>query len=125
MPVFSAVILLLAGAVNLYFEIKKRRRCSVPAVAVVVEIKRDRGRGGGDVCMPVLAYTASGKSVRGTVGVVRAKQIDRYKTGKTVEILYNPEKPEDFRIAGKNGVLILSVLLLALGIGGLAALIAF
>ena len=42
-----------------------------------------------------------------------------YKIGDKVDILYNPEKPAECRIAGRNGVLILSVVLLVLGIAGL------
>ena len=120
MPVFSAVILLLAGAVNLYYEWRKRRRCSVPADAVITEIKRNQ-----NVFVPVLAYKAGGKPVRADMGIVRAKRLGRYGIGRQVKILCNPDKPEEFRIAGKNGVLILSVLLLAAGIGGLVTIFLF
>ena len=117
MAFFSAAVLLLAGAFNLYFEIRKRRRCSVPAKAAVVEIRRSR-TGGGTACIPVLEYSVLGKAVRGNLGVVRPKKIDRYKPGTPVPILYDPEKPEDFRIAGKNGVLLFSVVLILWGIVG-------
>ena len=120
MPVFSAVILLAAGAVNLYFEWRKRRLCSLPADAVIAEIKRNQ-----NVCGPVLSYRAGGKPVRADMGVVRNKRADRYRIGQQVKILCNPDKPEEFRIAGKNGVLILSVLLLAAGIGGLVTIFLF
>lgn len=69
--------------------------------------------------IPILEYKAQGKTVRGNAGIVRKKEANRYQTGKAIEILYSPDKPEDFRIAEKNGVLILSIVLLALGIVGL------
>lgn len=119
MSTFSAIILLLAGVFNLYFEWRKRRSCSAPASAVVTEIRRDRSGGENAACVPILRYRVSGRFVEGSVGVVRARRIGEYRIGKTVEIFYNPDKPEDFRIAGKNGVLILSAILTAAGIGGL------
>ena len=119
MTFFSAIILLLTGAAGLYYEIRKRRACSVPAAAVVAEIKRDSNRGGRALFIPILEYKVQGKTVRGNAGIVRKKEANRYQTGKTVEVLYSPDKPEDFRIAGKNGVLILSIVLLALGVVGL------
>jgi hypothetical protein len=119
MTVFSAIILLLTGAAGLYYEIGKRRACSVPATAVVAEIKKDSSRAGRAVFIPILEYKSKGKTVRGNAGIVRKKEANRYQTGKSIEILYNPDKPEEFRIAGKNGVLILSIVLLALGAGGL------
>lgn len=69
--------------------------------------------------IPILEYKARGRTVRGNAGIVRKKEANRYQTGKTIKILYNPDKPEDFRIAGKNGVLVLSIVLLVLGAGGL------
>ena len=119
MTFFSSIILLLTGAAGLYYEIKKRRACSVPAAAVVAEIKRDLTRAGKTVFIPILEYKVQGKTVRGNAGIVRKKEANRYQTGKSIGILYNPDKPEEFRIAGKNGVLILSIVLLALGVVGL------
>ena len=119
MTFFSAIILLLTGAAGLYYEIRKRRTCSVPAAAVVAEIKRDSSRAGRTVFIPILAYKAQGKTVRGSAGIVRKKEANRYQIGKSIEILYNHDKPEEFRIAGKNGVLILSIVLLTLGVSGL------
>ncbi len=119
MTFFSAIILLLTGAAGLYYEIRKRRACSVPAAAVVAEIKRDSNRGGRALFIPILEYKVRGRTVRGNAGIVRKKEANRYQTGKSIEILYNPDKPEDFRIAGKNGVLVLSIVLLVLGAGGL------
>ena len=119
MTFFSSIILLLTGAAGLYYEIKKRRACSVPASAVIAEIKRDSTRAGRALFIPILEYKAQGKTVRGNAGIVRKKEANRYQTGKAIGILYNPDKPEDFRIAGKNGVLILSIFLLALGVSGL------
>ena len=105
MTLFSAIILLAAGAYNLYYALRKRRSCSSPAAARVVEI-RNR--------VPILEYRVSGKPVQSGIGIVR-----RYKIGDQVDILYNPEKPAECRIAGRNGVLILSVVLLVLGLAGL------
>ena len=106
MTLFSALILLAAGAYNLYYALRKRRSCSAPATARVVEI-RNR--------VPILEYSVSGKPTQSGAGIVK-----RYKVGDQVDILYNPEKPAECRIAGKNGVLILSVVLLVLGMAGLA-----
>ncbi len=105
MTLFSALILLAAGAYNLYYALRKRRSCSAPAAARVVEI-RNR--------VPILEYRVSGKPTQSGIGIVR-----RYKIGDRVEIFYNPEKPAECRIAGRNGVLILSVVLHVLGIAGL------
>ena len=39
-----------------------------------------------------------------------------YQVGDIVEILYNPENPDEFRVPGKNELLVLSILFLILGI---------
>ena len=77
MTVFSAIILLLTGAAGLYYEIGKRRACSVPATAVVAEIKRDSSRAGRAVFIPILEYKSEGKTVRGNAGIVRKKEANR------------------------------------------------
>ena len=120
MHFFSAAVLLLAGAVNLYFELKKRRSCSAPAEAAVVEIKRNR-----TFCVPILEYRASGKRVRGDIGLVSQKRIGRYRIGQKMQIFYDPDKPENFRIAGQNGVLFVSAALLTMGTAGLVLLFLF
>ena len=106
MTLFSAFILLAAGVYNLYHALRKRRSCSVPATAAVVEV-RNR--------IPILEYRVSGKPTQSGIGITK-----RYRIGDKVDILYNPEKPGECRIAGRNGVLIVSVILLVLGAAGLA-----
>ena len=120
--IFVAMIAL--GGFMAYNQLMRGRRCSRSATATVVgrESRRTRDSRGHRYThyAPVVEFEADGHTIRGTADVDSAFA-GKYKDGNTLEIRFNPEKPEEFVVQGKSfrsGVLGGGFLVLA-GIAGL------
>ena len=99
------ILLIAMGGYMAYAQIVKDRRCSQPAIATVVgrETKRVRGSKGRRTThyVPVVEFPADGQTVRAAADIdsIFAK---KYKDGDTLEIRYNPDKPEVFVVQSKS-----------------------
>ena len=122
--IFVFIALIVLGGYMAFSQITKGRRCSRPATAIIVgrETKRVHGYKHRRIIhyAPVVEFEANGQTIRGTADVDSAFA-GKYKDGNTLEIRFNPEKPEEFVVLGKSfrsGVLGGGFLVLA-GIAGL------
>ena len=77
-------LMCLVGFLVVFLGYKKKKRCTEPAVAEIVDIKRSEETD--DKC---------GKSLRKEAGVSSNKR-KAYKIGDRVNIRFNPLKPKEF-----------------------------
>ena len=101
--VFAALIAL--GSWMAYTQLMKGRRCSQPATASIVGRERKRthsarGRSSAHYA-PVVEFDAFGQTIRATADV-DSVFAGKYKDGDTLEIRFNPQKPEEFVVQGKS-----------------------
>lgn len=110
-----ALFFFVIGGINLVSQLNKRKNCNVLCSGTIVEVQR-RTRKGRRRFTPIYEFTAGGKHIRGDGDVLSTTRRKKYQVGDIVEILYNPENPDEFRVPGKNELLVLSILFLILGI---------
>lgn len=103
--ILISILMLALGGYMVFSQLQKDRRCSQPATATVVgrETKRVRsGKGRRSThYAPVLEFEADGQTVRVTADV-DSIFAGKYKDGATLEIRYNPQKPEETVVQGKS-----------------------
>ena len=109
-----ALLFLAAGGYLLVTDLKKRKKCSVSSTATLVEVKSSVRKGRRNY-RPVYEFIASGRHIRGDGDVLSSRSRKKFQIGDSVEILYNPDNPEEFRVQGKIGVLVCAVILLVFG----------
>jgi hypothetical protein len=102
-----AGLMFLVGFIVVYSAVKRKQRCTEPAVATIVDIKRkedtdDKGNKSYSY-RPVLEYKVGIDTYK---RAARVSSSDRkaYKVGTMVNIKFNPLKPKEFMTAKqKNG----------------------
>ena len=117
-----AGLMFAVGFLLVYLAVRRKQRCTEPAVATIVDIKRDTDtddKGNKSYSYrPVLEYKVGVETFKRTA---KARSSDRkaYKVGTQVNIKFNPLKPKEFMTAkqksgyGKGVILMLIALALA------------
>ena len=117
--VIVTVLSALAGTFLIYSGLKDAKACSACTTGKVVEI-RCTSSADGDSYAPVVEFAANGRIIQACArtrkGVVRNRV--PYQVGDSVQIRYDPERPQTFIIPGYD-----VNMKLILGIGDLAAAI--
>lgn len=122
------LLLILIGILCIAKNVKKKNRCCTSAPAVIVEIRRDEYDAGQDnnkkeiTYTPVYEFLTPLGYVRKTGGIYTHSK-NRFKVGQTVEVKYDPRKPDDFLVSGKIHGLGFYVSLILFGV--LAIVLAF
>ena len=94
-----AGLICLVGFLIIYLGYKKKKRCTEPAVAEIVDIKRsestdDKGKKSYRY-RPVLEFKVGVETIRRAAGVTSSKRT-AYKVGDRVNVNFNPMKPKEF-----------------------------
>ena len=108
----------IIGVILLIKEILKRKKCTVSTKGVVVDISREVSNdsdGNRSITLyPIFEYNVSGEKY-----VQKSKNgsnFCKYHIGQEVEILYNPDKPENYYVKNSFGSIIIGVGFIILGI---------
>ncbi len=110
---------LAAGILLIVKQLKSMKNNTASVMAKVsgyhTEMRHDSDGRNTVVYYPVMRYYASGKWYEKKSSVGRGSQ--KYGIGERVELLYDPQRPEEFIIAGDKAMLILGIIAALLGIG--------
>lgn len=127
--VIWGIVLLAFGVISIIKELKRSARCTEHTPGYVVDVIKDqRINDDGNKTKrysytPVFEYMIDGKTFRSQSNVSTGDKYE-YKIGDSVNILYNPQQPDEFLIKGKSkksgigfGVVLtlLGILIIALG----------
>ena len=100
-------ILIVIGVINLIKTICMLHKCTQPAVACIVEVKREVADIDenylqyGYIYIPVYEYSANGEKIRCDGKRVSANEYT-YQINDTVNIRYNPKKTTEFFIEDQD-----------------------
>ena len=92
-------LMFLVGFLVIYMGIRKKKRCTEPAVATIVDIERDSDTDDKGktkyTYRPVLEFSVGTQKYKKAAGVT-SKSRKAYKIGDKVNINFNPLKPKEF-----------------------------
>ncbi len=117
------VLLFVTGGYLAWSEIRKMRHCTEETTATIIDVitshHRSKGRSH-NTYSPKVEFLAAGKTIQAKAGASSSVR-GKYKTGETLEIKYNPEKPEEIVLKGMSSpyMIMVGLLLFVLGIAGL------
>lgn len=109
------------GIIGLFKGSGKKKRCTASALAVIAEIEKDTEEPEGEstrkkyTYTPIYEFTVNGNTIRKSGGFYSHNEKE-FRVGDTVNVTYNPDKPEEFLVNGKNGGRAFSVALLLFGL---------
>ena len=113
-------LMCLVGFLVIYLGIRKKQRCTEPAVARIVDIKRsedtDENGKKSYSYQPVLEYTVGVEKIRKTASVSSSKR-KAYKIGDNVNIRFNPMKPKEFMTEKQKTGAFTGVFLMVIAVG--------
>ena len=122
------VAYLLAGIAFVLFGIlsigkgsQKKKRCTASASAVIAEIEKDvdeadkAGTRKKYTYTPIYEFTVNGGVIRKSGGIYSHNKSE-FKVGDVSSVKYNPDKPDEFLVNGKNGGKFLGVALMLFGL---------
>jgi len=116
--IFVGIIFIAIGVVNIKKRKRRRAVCTVETPGKVVDILSEYHRSaedGGIYYYPVFEYYIKGNAIihKGHTG----SRPCEYQKGQEVIIIFNPDKPSEFRVAGEEELgIIFSIVLIILGI---------
>lgn len=100
---------------------RKKKRCTASASASIVEIEKgveEADKAGARkkiTYTPIYEFTVNGNVIRKSGGVYSHNK-NEFKVGDTSPVTYNPDKPEEFLVNGKNGGNAFGIALLLFGL---------
>ncbi len=114
-----AAVMLLIGILIVFFDRRKRARCTEETTATIVSVGEDVSRdGSGHKERSYTAYyefTARGGTVRRQGGTSTTRK-RKYKRGETRQVKYNPDNPNEFIVIGDSGNSVGGIVLIILAI---------
>ena len=114
-----AAVMLLIGILIVFFDRRKRARCTEETTATIVSVGEDVSRdGSGHKERSYTAYyefTARGGTVRRQGGTSTTRK-RKYKRGETRQVKYNPDNPNEFIVVGDSGNSVGGIVLIILSI---------
>ena len=99
-------VILIGAGIFMYFRTGELARvCTEGATATVVNMREDfttdtDAEGARYIYYPVIEYSANGQTVKGELS--SGSNPPAYSVNDTIEILYNPDKIEEFIVVGEN-----------------------
>ena len=105
-----------------YANAQKTQTAQATATVVRVDSQLETDSDGYDTRMyyPVVEYTVNGQSYEERLPDSGTSNSTTYKEGQTIEIQYNPDKPEKLSKKGAKGGLIGGIFFLAFGVVAVA-----
>ena len=114
-----AAVMVLIGILIVFFDRRKRARCTEETTATIVSVGEDVSRdGSGHKERSYTAYyefTARGGTVRRQGGTSTTRK-RKYKRGETRQVKYNPDNPNEFIVVGDSGNSVGGIVLIILAI---------
>lgn len=113
------LVFFIVCSVLLFKQLKSKKTNTESVTATVVgyhtEISHDTESGADNIAyFPIMRYCVNGKWYEKKSDVGRGKE--KYIVGEHVELLYDPQNPENYIIAGDNLAIIVAVAGMAAGI---------
>lgn len=114
--VIGLVFIVLGFVVSRFVKAKKSR-CTASASGIVSDVRRQRSADddGRYSYHPVYEYTANGQVIK-REGNVYSKNRKKYQAGQPAQIMYNPEKPEEFYVVGAKKQVSFGFILIVVGV---------
>lgn len=119
--VLLAAIMLLGISAYLFINTRKFVSAATKTKGTIVRLDPRPGSKGGTVYLPFFEFRTLDGQVH-TVAHDSAQKPPQYKVGQSIDVLYNPENPQDAKISGSTNLYLLPVIL---AVGGVVASIAF
>lgn len=103
---FVAGAMVIIGCLTLFFDRRKRARCTEETTATIVGVNEDVSRdddGHNDYSYtPVFEFSARGTTVRRQGGNSSSRR-RKFKVGEVKGVHYNPQNPNEFYVIGESG----------------------
>ena len=97
-------VALIAGGVFMYFRTGELvKNCTEKATATVVDMREEMDTSSETIryiYRPVISYQAGGQTLEKELSTT--SNTPAYRIGETLEILYNPNKVDEFLVSGEN-----------------------
>lgn len=110
----AGALFMLIGILTIRKGARKNDHCTAAASAVIVEVQK-RKDDDSYTYTPVYEFTAGGITVRKS-GDIYSTNRKKFRVGDSAAVRYNPDKPEEFLVNGKNGTKGAGMILLLFGI---------
>lgn len=112
-------IIFIAVAVFMYFKNSYLvKNCTIDAIATVVDMREELSTdvdNNGFMYYPIIEYQAGDRKVTTELG--EGSSTPSYRINEKINILYNPNKPEEFIIKGDSSSNVVSIIFGILGLG--------
>ena len=102
------IVIVLLGFLSIRKGSQKKNRCTASASAVIVEVQAEKDEAGSEnthkkyTYTPIYEFVVNGNTIRKNGGIYSHNKRE-FNVGDTVEVKYNPDKPEEFLVNGKSG----------------------
>lgn len=102
------IVIVLIGILSIRKGSHTKNRCTASASAVIVEVQAEKDEAGSEnthkkyTYTPIYEFVVNGNTIRKNGGVYSHNKRE-FNVGDTVEVKYNPDKPEEFLVNGKSG----------------------
>ena len=120
-PLLVGIIFVGIGCFLFWKSGEDAKNCTVAAVATVVDYKEEvdtDSDSNGWLYYPIIEYKVGSETIRVTSS--KSSSFKEYNINDKIDILYNPNKKEEYIIKGDNTTKIMSIVFIA--IGGLVTL---
>ena len=116
------IIFLLVSLINMIKRAIKTRRCTASASAIITDVKEKvshRNNVTSRSYIPTISYSVNGKQYSRTF--TTAYVADTYRVGQPIEIMVNPNKPEEINKQGSSNktdlvMLVIGLVIIVIGI---------
>lgn len=102
------IVIVLLGFLSIRKGSQKKNRCTASASAVIVDVQAEKDEAGSEnthkkfTYTPIYEFVVNGNTIRKNGGIYSHNKRE-FNVGDTVEVKYNPDKPEEFLVNGKSG----------------------
>ena len=110
------LVCMMLGVSMLSMEFNRRRRCSTPATAIIVEVRWQRDARGFASYSPVFEFCVDGQKIRGNGSVPASLLKNQFQVGDSRQVLYEVGHPECFRLRGNFTMIAMGLFFLLAGI---------
>lgn len=111
------LVFIVLGFVVSRFTKAKKSRCTQVVSGTVADVRRQRSADneGRFNYHPIYEYTVNGQVFR-REGSVYSQNRKKYQVGQAAQIMYNPEKPQEFYVAGAKKQVGFGFMLVVVGV---------
>lgn len=113
--VILAAIVPLGVSAYLFMNTRKFVNAATKTKGTVIRLDPREGSKGGTIYLPIFEFrTLDGQVI--TVAHDSAQKPAQYKVGQSIDVLYNPENPQDAKISGSTNLYMLPVIFAVVGV---------